>query len=169
MVDTLRFFAAPVATITAAIIAASIASYFAWHQKNIAYQQKEVAQEKLRLDLFEKRFRVFSSIFDYYNVILSWKSTEDQKKIRTSFFRSYQEAKFLFGSEVEVIFKKVFDDGSKVIGHKENRENYKNDPEFAMRMFEEQQNILIYSFEDHLNKLTEAVRPYISFHDIRIL
>jgi hypothetical protein len=54
-------FAGPIATIIAAVTAVSVTAYFAWHQKKIAKEQAEIASEKLGLDLYERRYRVFDA------------------------------------------------------------------------------------------------------------
>jgi hypothetical protein len=54
-------FAGPIATIIAALAAVAVTAYFAWHQKKIARRQVEIAGEKLRHDLYEKRYRVFDA------------------------------------------------------------------------------------------------------------
>jgi hypothetical protein len=54
-------FAGPTATIIAAVAAVSVTAYFAWHQKEIAKEQADIAREKLRHDLYERRYRVFDA------------------------------------------------------------------------------------------------------------
>lgn len=53
--------AGPIATIIAALAAVSVTAYFAWHQKTIAKEQVDIAREKLRHDLYERRYRVFDA------------------------------------------------------------------------------------------------------------
>jgi hypothetical protein len=89
-------FAGPIATIVAAVAAISVTAYFARHQKNIASNQAFLAREKLRFDLFEKRYEIFDSIFDFYNAMALWGGTPEQITARTRFFRSYQASPFLF-------------------------------------------------------------------------
>lgn len=107
MVDFFKSFAAPIATITASIVAGTIAVYFALHQKNIAFQQKEIAKEKLRLDLFDRRYKIYESIFNYYGALIGWSGTDEQQVVSTNFFRATKEANFLFGEEVGIILKRV--------------------------------------------------------------
>ena len=82
----------PIATMLAAVVAVVVTGYFAWHQK-------EIAREKLRLDLYDRRFEIFSSIFDFYKAMISWEGTPEQEKARDRFFRAYQESGFLFTKE----------------------------------------------------------------------
>ena len=58
MYQLLKDFAAPIGTITAAIVAVSVTAYFARHQKKIAKAQARVAREKLRHDLYDRRFAI---------------------------------------------------------------------------------------------------------------
>ena len=85
--DSLHDFAAPVATILAAFAAVSVTGYFAWRQAFLA-------REKLRLDLYNRRFETFSSLFDFYNAMIYWKGTPEQTAARTKFFRACQECGF---------------------------------------------------------------------------
>jgi hypothetical protein len=84
-------FAGPMATVLGAIAAVFVTTYFAWHQKKLA-------QEKLRLDLFDRRMLVFISIFDYYAALIAWDGSDEQVAARARFFRASHEAKFLFKS-----------------------------------------------------------------------
>ncbi len=124
-----KTFAGPIATIFASIVAVGVTGYFAWHQRNIAHQQKEIAKNKLRLDLFDRRYKAFESIFPYYNALVGWKGTDEQKEARTNFFMAYHQSGFLFGGSVESIFKELVDAGNKVIGFRETRDLIKDDPE----------------------------------------
>jgi hypothetical protein len=72
---------------------------WALHQREIAKEQACIAREKLRLDLYDRRFEIFSSIFDFYNAMISWTGTLEQEEARARFFRAYQESGFLFTRE----------------------------------------------------------------------
>lgn len=61
MYQIFKDFAGPIATIIAAFAALSVTAYFAWHQKKIAKEQADIAREKLRHDLYERRYRVFDA------------------------------------------------------------------------------------------------------------
>ncbi len=162
-----KAFAGPIATIFALIVAASVTTYFAWHQRNIADQQKEIARDKLRLDLFDRRYKAFESIFPYYNAIIGWRETDKQKEARTNFFMAYHQSRFLFGESVESIFKELVDAGNKVIGFRENRDLFKDDPELLIKGFKETQNILLNVFDTHLSWLKSAIQPYIDFTKVK--
>jgi hypothetical protein len=151
----------PIATILAAVAAVSVTGYFAWHQKNIA-------REKLRLDLYDRRFRIFTSIFDFYEVMISWEGTPQQKEARDRFFRAYQESGFLFTKEsgIEALLKMLNDEGMKVIGFKENSDMYKGDPALMIEQHKKTTDIQTRVFDEGLAKLRAAMHPYLDFSKV---
>jgi hypothetical protein len=88
-------FAGSIATIVAALVAARIAYVFSQAQTRIAQTQADVAIEKLKLDLFERRYAIYSSAkqlveclalqHEFYKV--------DHVKIR-SFYVTLDEGRF---------------------------------------------------------------------------
>lgn len=118
----LTMLAGPIATIIASLVAVTVTGYFAKYQKDIAYQQKEIAKENLRLAIFDRRYKVFETIFPYYNALVGWKGLPNEKEARTNFFLAYHQSRFLFGENVESIYKELIDAGNKVIAFKENPE-----------------------------------------------
>jgi hypothetical protein len=124
--------------------------------------------EKLRLDLYDRRFEIFSSIFDFYEAMTGWEGTPEQKAARTRFFRAYQESGFLFtqASGIPDILKMLNDEAAKVIGYKENRDSYKSDPTFSREQFNQVTDIQIRVFDDGLAKLKAAMFPYLDFSKI---
>ncbi len=41
----------------------------------MAKEQADIAREKLRHDLYDRRFEIFSGIFDFYDAMILWKGT----------------------------------------------------------------------------------------------
>jgi len=151
----------PIATILAAVAVVSVTGYFAWHQMDIA-------RKKLRLDLYDRRFKVFNSIFDFYQAMISWKGTPEQKEARDRFFRAYQESGFLFTKEsgIEALLKMLNDEGMKVIGFKENSDMYKSDPNLMIEQFEKTNDIQLRIFNEGLENLKAAMHQYLDFSKV---
>ncbi|MDH7796448.1 MULTISPECIES: hypothetical protein [unclassified Beijerinckia] len=63
--DLFKDFAGPVATVTAASVAAKITYTFSKAQRDIAQRQVEINTEKFRHDLFEDRFNVYHTVVDF--------------------------------------------------------------------------------------------------------
>ena len=120
-----------------------------------------------RLDLYDRRFRIFSSIFDFYEVMISWEGTPQQKEARDRFFRAYQESGFLFTKEsgIEALLKMLNDEGKKFIDFKENSDKYKGDPAL---MIEQQKKTTdqTWVFDEDLAKLRAAMHPYLDFSKV---
>jgi hypothetical protein len=147
-------FAGPIATIVAALVALSVTAYFAWHQKKIAKEQADIAKEKLRLDLYDRRFEIFSSIFDFHTAVILWEGSPEQQKARQRFFRAYQASGFLFKKEsgIEDLLKKVQENGVEIIGSKNN------DPD-GFLLTPQHRSI----FEESLRELKAAMHQYLDF------
>src|SRR5271166_632205 len=161
-------FASPTATIIASLAAVCVTTYFARLQYQLAKQQTRIAAEKLRHDLYDRRFAIIVSIFEYYQAIISWAGTEEQKAARDRFFRAYQEAGFLFKSEsrIEAILKELNDDGNKVIGFKEHSDQFRPHPALYLEKFNESTDIQTKKFDDGLRQLKVALRQYLDFANL---
>lgn len=84
---------------------AAIAAYIAW-------QQWKTNQQKLNLDRYDRRLRVYEEVRKILSIIV-WDakaSTEDLLKFRTS----VSEADFLFGPEVMVYIDEIYGRGLKL-------------------------------------------------------
>jgi hypothetical protein len=97
-------FAGPVATVIAAATAVLVTWRLGSRQAKIAQQQADLAKEKLRHELYNRRFEIVTSIFDFYEAMISWKETPtpEQQAARQRFFRAYQESGFLFTRESRI-------------------------------------------------------------------
>ena len=126
-----------------------------------------IAKEKLRLDLYNRRFEIFSSIFDLYEVMISWEGTAEQTAVRTRFFRAYQESGFLFRKEsgIEDLLKQLNDEATKVIDFRKNPERYQSDPKRYIEHLQKMTDIQLGVFEEGLKKLKLAMSEYLNFHN----
>lgn len=92
----------PVLTAIVSLGGIAITYSIAKKAREIAEEQKIIAQDKLDIDIFDKRFKVFQSLTDLYNTLNYAKSsqlTPDlDKKIREC-FKDILPAKFLFQQE----------------------------------------------------------------------
>ena len=81
---------------TVALAAAVGTGLIAWQQYRLAKQQHNLARQKLRLDLYPKRFRIYSIILDAVVTALNHnhESAMDQQTFLLN--RSIREARFLF-------------------------------------------------------------------------
>ena len=159
MYEIFQDFAGPFATIIAATAAVYVTAHF-------AREQAWLAKEKLRYDLFERRLKIFTSIFDFYNAMIAWRGTPEQIEARERFFMAYQESRFLFKKEsgIEALLKDLNDKGMKVIGFKEIGKDLKSDPPTYIMHLQESAKIQTTDFDEGLAKLKEAMSEYLNFH-----
>lgn len=94
----------PVATIIASIVAA----LFAAAQVCVATAQKDIAYEKIKLDLFEKRYEIYSATKELIEYILGGKRSriEDIDFIRQHYI-TIEEARFFFEPEIQSFVRNV--------------------------------------------------------------
>jgi hypothetical protein len=63
----------------------------------IGYRQWKTNQEKLRLDLYNRRFDIFVRVLDYYQDIFAERSDiETHLQTRQKFIKAVRESRFLF-------------------------------------------------------------------------
>jgi hypothetical protein len=153
-------FAGPVA----AIIAGSAAVVITYR---LGKEQARLGREKLRLDLYDRRWKIFRGIFDFYYVMIDWRGTNEQKAVRDQFFMAYQESAFLFNPAdgIEQILKDLNEKGRKVMSYKEgNLEDW--DAKSKAALLEEVGQIQTFGFEDGLTKLKNAMAKYLGFQNL---
>ncbi len=73
----------------------------------IAYQQFQTAREKLKLDLYEKRFCVFETVLGFVSLLALHQKPEAEDVIRLD--RAKLTSLFLFGPEVPEYIQSVRD------------------------------------------------------------
>jgi hypothetical protein len=132
----------------------------------IAWQQWRTNREKLRLDLYQKRFSVYESTLEYYQLVIvhSEISSEEKDKIERDFIKACRESKFLF-SYKDGIFNLL----NEIRKQAYFLANYKTPPanddseifiQSAQRNFDANK----FLHEDSLPKLEEKLAKYLNFH-----
>lgn len=130
---------------------------------------REIEATKVRLDLYNRRYQIFDSIFDFYNALIGWTGTPEQRAAQTRFFRASLEAAFLFkpASGIEQALKRLHEESAKVIGFKEYGEDYKSGgTAFYLEQFQKAQHVLLVDFDAALVKLKVELPKYLNFHTI---
>jgi hypothetical protein len=117
-------FAGVMATTLAATVAAAITYYFNRAQARIASTQADVAIERLKLDLFEKRYAIYSSAKQLveYLVLQNDFNKVDHMKVR-SFYVTLDEGRFFLPDNVRKVLNElqgVSEDFLKVLGDRSN-------------------------------------------------
>ena len=101
LVEFAKDFAGPAATTTAAIVAASIAGYYARQQARTARLQATIALDKLKYDTFERRLAVLTATRELMKLVVNVRPGEmpDVSKM-WELRRTIETAKYLFSDKV---------------------------------------------------------------------
>jgi hypothetical protein len=98
-------FAGPIATIIAALTALRVTWYFSSRQQKIAQEQADIAREKLRHDLYDRRYRVFDAARRLLAQITSQRIASDEDLRR--FVIDTGDAVFLFDDDTDAYLKDI--------------------------------------------------------------
>lgn len=136
--------------------------------KDIADQQRHIAQQKLRLDLYNRRFVVFTALIDFHNALASWENTPEQKAVSMKFLTVKEESRFLFSDEsgIYVLLDDLWKRSWKVTGFLNHKDVWKSDPQAMLDGHNTVATILFKEHDEAFVKLREAMKPYLDFHEI---
>jgi len=120
--------------VTPTLVVGIIAAIIAWQQSKTSKEQRNIAQAKLNLDLFEQRLPIFDATFKA--AIFAYKDNDEETKNEAwqGMTNLYAEASFLFKPEVEAYMREL----SETIGElkKHRRDPNPNDNEKNKRVIE---------------------------------
>jgi len=141
-----------------------ITAFGAW----IAWQQFRTNRDKLRLDLYQRRFHVYEATLSFYQALLG--SPEDLKMqefdvLHKEFIKSCREAKFLFDPDVVQLLEQFSIAGSVVVGFRLEGANMRH----VMPTFLElnkASNDAMSSLGKLIFVLEDAIFPYLNFRKI---
>jgi len=132
-----------------------IAATVAW----TGYQQHRLAKDKLKLDLFEKRFVVYKGVQRFLTHILQEAGFEIDKLYE--FRRDTQDAIFLFDDEITEYLRSI---DHKALDMRTKAKQYEDMPagEERSRLCEEESKLLK-ELIDELPFLKDVFAPYLKF------
>ena len=98
MYDVLKDFASPVITLITALVAGFITFTFNRNQAQLARSQRDIALDKLKFDLFERRFSVYEAARNFLVSILTTGKVEGDALLK--FVSGMVEARWLLDESV---------------------------------------------------------------------
>nr|WP_314901336.1 hypothetical protein [uncultured Deefgea sp.] len=131
---------------------------------SIAYQQWRVAKQKLRLDLYNRRFGVYENTLVFYQRLSGGQESvlaDDFKGIRFAFIKSFRESQFLFDDDSGVyqLLDRLHSDSFKITAlHQESNQKLRD------LLHEDFQRAL--KSIDIIQELEMKMKPYLNFHKI---
>ncbi|WP_157652994.1 hypothetical protein [Burkholderia ubonensis] len=147
-----------------ALPAVLISAYVAW----VAYQQYRTNREKLRLDLYDRRFSVYVAAIDFYHMLLGYDGNNQQHQdAHRAFIKAVRESRFLFGPESAIvsILEEMHVRTARITGFKDLPDGFsKSDPHEYQRLFQAQQDDYLWiGGEQGLLRLEAALMPFLDF------
>jgi hypothetical protein len=118
----------------------------------ISYRQWKTAQEKVRLDLYNRRFATYLAAVIFCRMIHPWENSDEQSEIYKTFTSARYEAGFLFPdkSGVPALFEEILQKAILIITKPRNIDIEATSDELA----------------DQMQRLTDRVGPYMNFHQL---
>jgi hypothetical protein len=143
--------------VSVAVIAAAIASLIQWRQWRTADLQRRISEDKLRIELFDRRFDIYLQLSKYINHISTHGNMDYEA--HDQLIAGLTSAKFLFGKDMNEYFEKLRIEGiklksiSEVFQHLspgEQRSKLVNERSEIFRMFMEQYEEAPRRFEPYI-------------------
>ncbi|WP_144409075.1 hypothetical protein [Photobacterium halotolerans] len=125
----------------------------------IAYQQMAINKRKLNLDLYNKRFSVYTDTLRFYQELVGEKVSQETHR---SFIASKEASRFLF-SEDPSIFKLLdlmHSESFKITGFKKHGKELSRTPEFVKGVEISQEKL--FWFGEQLTELKNKMSPYLN-------
>jgi hypothetical protein len=107
MYEIFKDFAGPVATFIASVTAAWVTCRFGAWQARIAQQQADLAEERVKLDKFDRRFAVFDATRELIRIVMQ-RSHADAQQI-FDYRMKTRDAIFLFDDQISAYLEEFAD------------------------------------------------------------
>ncbi|HHA2457802.1 TPA: hypothetical protein ACOENU_000288 [Stenotrophomonas maltophilia] len=133
----------------------------------IALSQMKIASSKARLDLYNKRFAIYTTALEYYQAL--WGKTDTPiKACEANMIKAFRESKFLFKSSdgIYETLEKIKDAGAMATGIKDRIEIMEKEASADGRVLtksRENRSAALQRFEDNLKTLEQQLEKYLRF------
>ena len=105
-INVARDFAGPFAT----VLASCVAAYFARAQVQVAKTQTNIANDKLKFDLYERRYAIYKATKDLIEYVrLNCNGYTDPNIIRSMYIK-LDESRFFFDCDIRKVLDEVHDE-----------------------------------------------------------
>lgn len=129
----------------------------------IAWQQYRVAENKLRLDLFDRRYKVYDATRKFLIQIAQYNSFEEPELV--NFAAGISDAEFLFGADVVEYLKQIRKRALDMRDHQAILEQELRDDELSRRAHTEQDHRSW--LKKQITDMASVFAPYLGFANIR--
>jgi len=129
----------------------------------IAHRQATVAEAKLKLDLFERRYPIFQETWEIMSEVAMKGTREKNYGLGNPFSNFMPRARFLFGAEVEAYLSTAVKKWADLHAFETERE----DPAAAAQNAEQVRQLKEWFFEQASSGLKNLFAPYLDFEKWR--
>ncbi|MCC6934198.1 MAG: hypothetical protein IT406_00680 [Candidatus Yanofskybacteria bacterium] len=139
------------------ILITILLAYVAWQNYKINQANSRIQKDKLRLDLFERRLKVFSACQELFATILREANVDRDRLFK--FLRDSSDVEFLFGDEIKTYLDEIYKKGLKLSyinqrlnsGSQEKREELAEEDSQILGWFEKQFSVSRDFFRKYLH------------------
>ena len=126
----------------------------------IAYQQMKTNKNKLKLDLYNKRFEIYTNALKFYQELIG---EEVSKETHLKFINSKEASIFLFSKDIEIykLLDEMHSKSFKVIGFKKHGKDIACDPAVFLKSNNEMQQVLSW-FNEQVPELRKKMQRYLA-------
>jgi hypothetical protein len=141
---------------SSALIISVFLAFIAGMQMIISYQQMKINERKLNLDLYNKRFSVYTDTLRFYQEL---SDKVDNKETHRAFIVSKQASKFLFSKDPSIfeILGSMQEESFKIIGRLRDGNEHSETPGY-----DKSYDKTISFFEKQISELTNKMAPYLN-------
>lgn len=139
----------------------------AFYVARISRQQWLTNREKLRLDLYDRRFRIYVPVMEFHKALVVWDGSEEQKKLVDPFIQAFREAKFLFPEHSGIFsFLKEFSEHAFFITNFDKLKELSSvDPKVFSKQFERRVGSVNWILQS-MEPFEEKLGPFLNFHEM---
>jgi len=125
----------------------------------IAYQRLVTARKKLKLDLYKKRFEIYTDTLKFQQELVN---SQPNDKAQKKFFVSKESSYHLFSDNREIyrLLDRMYSESFKVTDYKNACNKMEGSPKDKMEMSQDSQNALTW-FNQQIPKLRKMMGEYL--------
>jgi hypothetical protein len=128
----------------------------------IAWQQWQVSHAKLRLDLFDRRYKVYDETRQFLGCIIREATFSDSQLF--TFYGGTSDAEFLFDAEVVGYLKEI---AKRAIDMRLQHKLYQNAEGEARTAMIQKENDHLLWLSNQITAMTATFTPYLGFSNLR--
>ncbi|MCL1090322.1 hypothetical protein L2744_12110 [Shewanella profunda] len=125
----------------------------------IAYQQMAINRKKLNLDLYNKRFVIYTDTLRFYQELADQEVSQESHR---AFISSKEASKFLFSKDSSIfeLLDLMHSESFKITGFKRHGKEFSGTPEFVEGFKTSQETY--FWFSKKLGELKNKMSPYLN-------